>query len=656
MGVEYIQSNLTAGELTPELHARTDITKYDNGVAIAENMVILPHGGMRRRPGLSKITDTLVSEDARMAPFVFNTAQKYIVLFRPGFIDIYRDGVKVLSALASPYLTLAVIDEIDVIQAADTMIITHETIAPQKLIRLGSDSSWSISAITFTDAPTFNFGVSVSDYENTGATNVQSILIGDVVFNNDGDAINGTDKTYYEALTAQPSIDLALQDYTNATNWVEVGKIEPAWSATRGYPAVCTFHQNRLWLAGSTELPTTIWGSKTSGFFNFGLGTGLADDALADTLDTDEYNKITNIFTGRSLQVFTTGAEFYNNAPVITPTESGWVRQTGYGSKRMRPIIIDGATLFVDSSQRTIRQFLFDFNEDSYTAINLTLLSSHLVTNVKAMAAIKGTQYDVGDYVYVVNEDGTCAVLNTMRSEQITGWTHWTTDGLFKDVIVVDKDVYFLVLRNSSYFIEKLTEGTYTDHNVLIDGTIPTVDEVVHLTDPVTHLGDEVVHTDLTTGTPVTEITTDYDGVFVNTDFKVIADFSIMPDANYEGTSGSNVFTITRNAYRLEVGLNFKTKVETLPIASETQKGTTLHRRKRVVKVDINVLNSLGVYARNRLIPDRSFTVVLDKAPEPFTGFREMYLLGYDRLTSVIISQEEPLPFVLRGLGTEIAY
>ena len=592
MGVEYIQSNLTAGELTPELHARTDINKYANGVAIAQNMVILPHGGMRRRPGLFKIADSLVSEDARLAPFVFNTTQKYIVLFRPGFIDIYRDGVLVLAGLVSPYLTLAVIDDLDIIQAADTMIITHETIAPQKILRLGSDILWSIAPIVFTNAPTFDFGAGV----------------------------------------------------------------EPAWSVTRGYPAVCTFHQNRLWLAGSTELPTSIWGSKTSGFFDFGLGTGLADEALADTLDTDQYNKITNIFTGRSLQVFTTGAEFYNNAPIITPAESGWVRQTGYGSKRIRPIIIDGATLFVDSSQRTIRQYLFDFNEDSYTAVNLTLLSSHLVTNVKAIASIKGTQFDVGDYVYVVNEDGSCAVLNTMRHEEIQGWTRWVTDGLFKDVIAVDKEVYFLILRSGAYFIEKLTEGTYTDHNVLVDGTKPTIDTVVHTSIAVVHSGVEVVHTDFTTGTPITTITTDFDGTFANTDFKVIADFSIMPDATYEGTTGSNIFTITRNAYRLEVGLNFKTKVETLPIATETQKGTTLHRRKRVVKVDINVLNSLGVYARNRLIPDRSFTVVLDQAPEPFTGFKEMYLLGYDRLTSVIISQEEPLPFVLRGLGTEIAY
>jgi len=370
MGVEYAQSNLTAGELTPVLHARVDINKYNNGVATAENMIILPHGGMRRRPGLSKITDTEVASDARLTPFVFNVDQKYIVLFRPGFIDIYRDGVIVKADIVSPYTADAVIQELDVIQSADTMIITHETVAPYSLVRMGSDTLWGLNAITFTNPPQYLFDAIVPTYTNTGATQVVTTAVDDIVYDQ-------PNLLYYKALTIQVGIDLAIENYAITANWEPYTGKEDAWSATRGYPAVCTFHQNRLWLAGSTQLPTTIWGSKISGFFDFGLGTGLADDGLADTLDTDQYNKITNIFSGRELQVFTTGGEFNNSAPVITPTDSEWRKQTGYGSKRIRPILIDGATLFVDSSERTIRQYLFDFNEDNYVSLNLTLLSSH---------------------------------------------------------------------------------------------------------------------------------------------------------------------------------------------------------------------------------------------------------------------------------------
>ena len=646
---------MTAGELTPDLHARTDISKYANGVADATNMIILPYGGLRRRPGMAKIPFPKKSEEVRIVPFVFNQEQDYLIVMTALSIDILKDGV-LQSTEVTPY-TLAQLFEVDVIQSADTMIMTHQDHAPQSLQRQGSDTAWLFSAIAFDELPYYNFGTAITEkYVNHGGNQTVTVEVDEIVLNRDGNAINGADHTYYKCLVQRVDINLAVEDFSNATNWVVEGTEEVAWSIARGWPRTCSFFGARLWFAGTTQRPTSIWGSRINGFFNFDLGDGSDDLAIDDIIDSNEFNVIQRIFGGRSLQVFTTGAEFINPNTIITPSNNTFNQQTGYGSKVIKPILIDGATLFVDSSQRTIRQFLFNFNEDGYTSINASLLSSHLITNVKAMDSIKGTSFDVGDYVYVVNEDGTVAVLNTMRNEEIQGWTHWVTDGLVEDVAVLNKEVYFVVLREGERFIELLTENTYTDHNVEIDGIEPTTANVIRLTDNVVRLTDNVIHTDLTTGTAITEIVTDYDAVFANTLFKVVADFSIMPDALYEGTGGSNKFTITRDAYRLEVGLNFTTKVTTLPIATTTKKGNTLHRRKRVVKVDINVLNSLGIYARNRFSGDRMFTVVLDKAPVAFTGFKEMYLLGYQRLAEIEISQKEPLPFILRGLSYEIEY
>ena len=44
-------SNFTAGELSPRLDGRTDLSKYFNGVKTLENMVVHPHGAATRRPG-----------------------------------------------------------------------------------------------------------------------------------------------------------------------------------------------------------------------------------------------------------------------------------------------------------------------------------------------------------------------------------------------------------------------------------------------------------------------------------------------------------------------------------------------------------------------------------------------------------------------------
>lgn len=645
--MEFIKSNMTAGVLTPELHARIDIDKYINGVAEAKNMIIMPYGGLRRRPGTEVIAH--LDSEARLEAFVFNSTQKYVIVIKPSQILIYKDGV-LMSTESSPYTTMTQINDLDVIQSADTMIFAHQSFTPYQLQRQGSDTNWTLSAIVFTSEPYKTFGTAIIyKYVNDGLLQTVDLAINDIV-------LNQSNHTYYKSLVARNDIELSVEVYTNATNWSVAGVQEKAWSATKGYPRCVTFHGGRLWFAGATESPTTIWGSKVNGFFDFSMGQGAADDALEDILDTDQYNIIQNIFSGRDLQVYTTGSEFYNSANPITPETSSWKRQTGYGSIKIRPILIDGATMYIDSSGRTVRQFLYDFTEDSYVSANVSLLSSHIITRAVSIACIKGTQYDVGDYVYVVNEDGTVAILNTMRLEKITGWTNWETAGNFENVCVVDKDVYFTVLRNGERFLERLEENSYTDHHKIIKGTYPDVGDVVHLLDEVVFGSDTVLHTDPDTGTPVTSITTNFHSSMMNTTFKVIADLSIQKDAKPTGVGGANSFTIDREAYRLEVGLNYLTKVLTLPLSTETRQGNTLHRRKRVVKVDISVINSLGVFANKRYSSDRKFTVVLDRTQTPYTGFKEMYLLGYDRLAEIEISQEEPLPFTLRALSYEVEY
>jgi len=635
MGIEHIQSNLSGGELAPALHARIDIDKYNTSVATAKNVVIVPQGGLRRRPGLAKITDSAVGEDARLIPFVFNKTQQYLLVYRAGYVDILRDGEIVKADVATPFSTMAIVDEVDIIQSADTIIMTHEDFAPRKMVRGATDADWTFSTISLT-IPLHDFAGTPYRYENNGDIQEVYVKIGDVVWNHDGDANNGTDNNYYTSLTdtdtgtpasPEPRIDLAQEDFSDTGNWTNEGfGKEDVWSATRGYPAACTFHMGRLWFAGSTDKPTSVWGSRVSGFFDFtaqGLSGSIPDDhAIFDTIESDQYNKITNIFGGRGLQVFTTGAEYFNKIEIITPANSAWEAQTGYGSKGIRPVFIDGATLFVDSSERTIREFVYNFNEDAHVSNSITLLASHLFTEIVSMSAIKGTDIDVSDFVYIVNSDGTLAVMNTLRNESILGWTQWTTDGEFLDVCVVDKSVYFLVKRENEYFIEMLDEDSYTDHNVVYEG----------------------VATD--------EITTSFDSSLAAVEFKVIADYSMMPD----DTESGGKFTISRDATRIEVGLNYDVEVTTLPLNTALQSGATLHRRKRIVKADVNVYESLGVYVRDIYASDRKFTVVLDEAPERFTGFRELYLLGYDRIVQLEITQENPLPLLIRAIGYTVEY
>ena len=99
-------------------------------------------------------------------------------------------------------------------------------------------------------------------------------------------------------------------------NWFLESGYENAWSDVKGWPISCTFHEGRLYFGGSASLPSTLFGSKVSQFFfffffNFKAAEGLDDDAIKITLATDSVNTITGMRSGRDLQIFTTGAEFF---------------------------------------------------------------------------------------------------------------------------------------------------------------------------------------------------------------------------------------------------------------------------------------------------------------------------------------------------------
>jgi hypothetical protein len=555
MRTKVIQTNFTGGIMAETLAGQIELEKYYKSCLEAENVIIMPHGGLKRRAGLSRVTSSYINKYVRLEAFEFSTSQAYLIAIATDYIHIFKDGTQV-ATVASPYTTQAIIDSLDFVQSADTMIMVHEDIKPKKLVRGANDASWTISDITFTNIPTYDFG--------SGA--------------------------------------------------------EAVWSVTRGYPRTVTFHQGRLYFGGSKSRISSVWGSVVNDFFNFNIGTGLADEAIFDTLDTDQYNKIEGIFSGRNLQVFTTGGEFYNGAKIITPSDSSWLMQTNYGSKRIRPISVDGATLYVSRNGRGLRQFIYNFNEDAFVSVNTLLLADHLVTNIKTVDKQTGTSENISDFVYVVDDNGTCLVLNTMRNENILGWTKWTTDGLFKDCCVVGSNVYFLVTREGTYYIEKLTEGTYTDHNTT------------------------------KIGTNFTTIATNEESPMKLKSHKVVCDGAIQNDKTPDS---SGVITLDRPANYAEVGLGYNVTVTTMPINFNTNEGMCVNARKRVLKTVLRVYNTRGAIVQGELLQDRKFPIVFNQNPDPYSGILEISHLGYYRVNNVEVVQTDPLPFHLLQIESE---
>jgi len=147
------KQNFTAGELTPRLHGRTDLGRYQNGAKTLENFLVQPHGGVTRRPGTKFVKEVKTSANqTRLIPFQFNVDQAYIIEFGNEYIRFYKDGGNIVSGgsaveVATPYLT-ADLPDLVFAQTADLMYIVHPDHAPRKLTRT-SHTAWTLTVVDF---------------------------------------------------------------------------------------------------------------------------------------------------------------------------------------------------------------------------------------------------------------------------------------------------------------------------------------------------------------------------------------------------------------------------------------------------------------------------------------------------------------------------
>jgi hypothetical protein len=96
-----IKTNFTAGELSPRLFGRVDVSRYLNGAALLENFIVLPHGGIIGRPGSrfsAEVKDS--SKITRLLSFEFNETDSYIMEFGDLYVRFYaNDGAILESAV-----------------------------------------------------------------------------------------------------------------------------------------------------------------------------------------------------------------------------------------------------------------------------------------------------------------------------------------------------------------------------------------------------------------------------------------------------------------------------------------------------------------------------------------------------------------------------
>jgi len=685
--IQQYQSSFTVGELDPLLRGRIDLQQYYSSVDVANNVLFEPQGGFSRRPGLKfllDITNDNPSNGSAMIPFEFSTTQNFMIVasavnnqttirfrfFAAGALltNINGSGNDYLDYTVGTLYEVSTYDlnKLYFTQSADTLILTHENFAPFKIVRGANNTTWTASALSLTipkvadsltttnpsgtitpDAVDGTVTITASNSIFSSGNVDQFINVTNgfgrariVKFNSATEVEVIVEIPFFEASAAIPNGDFELE-----TGYVD------AWSNTRGWPRTCTFHESRLYFGGSASDPNTLFGSKVNDFFNFKAAEALDDDAILVTLSTDSANAINGIRSGRDLQIFTSGAEFFvpqADLDPITPSNITIKSATRRGSKvGLRPQSAEGGTLFIQRQGKALREMLFSDVELSYVANNVSLLSSHMIVDPKRMALRAATDTTEGDLLLIVNGTnttgyrasstgfgGTITAFMLNRPQQIVAPSSFTTDGDFFDVGVDLDDIYVITKRTVSsatkYYVELFDEDRTTDAAIQYYNSPASPDQAL----PGSATAGSLSHLEGKT-------------------VKVIRDDIV--DTDQTVSSGQVTLGGTPTSYA-EVGLDYTVTVKTQPFEPRLSSGAVQSQRRRILEVSPVLFRSQNITINGREVPLQSLPLSGAGGVTTFSGVKKTQgFLGYDRDAQITISQSKPLFFTVLSLDYKVS-
>ena len=335
-------------------------------------------------------------------------------------------------------------------------------------------------------------------------------------------------------------------------------------------------------------------------------------------------NPIIGLFSGRDLQIFTKGGEFFVPQSSLDPITPGNIVINGAtrrGAKEgIKPLGVESGTIFIQAAGKAVREFLFSDVELNYVSNNISLLSSHLLNNPVDIALRKATSTTDGDLLLVVNTDGTMATYSILKGQNITAASLASTDGFFLNAAVDVETMYFVVKRtiNSTdvYYVETFNDDNTTDSAILLSGgTLPGTTTVTGLD----HLEGETV--------------------------KVIVDDAMQSDKT---VSSGGITLDAVPTSNVEIGMNYTPTITTMPMELKLPSGNTVGQKKRIIEA-----TALLYLSQNLTLDGKDFVFT---AANFFTGKkRRKPMLGYNRDGQMTFSQSQPLFFNLIGIEFKVS-
>lgn len=442
----------------------------------------------------------------RVFEHTYAVGDAFTIVFTPGNGDIWKGDSFVASV--ETLITAAMLPELNREQRLNTMLLFHDEMAVQRIVRVDSDFDWASADAPFVNVPEVDLGgvysktddkwriwvsfPSTGDYaagvgatvsltingeETTGVAipggpdynafaaalalaieALPSVGVGVTCVLNDSSAtqaifdltFTGADNSGSVFMVTPRVVNTSLAAATAVHSTVGSPGGEAIMSPGRGYPATGGFYQDRLYVAGFKAEAGAAAGSVTGEYFDLNIKIENPAGGLLFRLDTSGAEQIVHLAQSKHLVIFTNEAEYYVSDRAIVRTQPpNTPRSSRNGTVAgIKPVESNDGLLYVGRSRSIIFSAVYSDVSQSYESDPITLLASHLIAGVSGMALQRSSLSTDASRLWLPRDNGelTCGIL--IRNQDVIAFIRWQTDGLVRDVCVDgNNETYALIER-----------------------------------------------------------------------------------------------------------------------------------------------------------------------------------------------------------------
>ena len=680
-----VQKSFNGGEITPAIHARNNLQKYESSLARLKNGFVHIEGCVSNRQGTEFVTGKYPQKKIRLIPFKFNNEQTYMIeagdkyfrFIQNGGVVVYPDNFEeeekrgLPVEVETPYSE----DDLDKLQWAQNADVMTLCCYPQKevyeLSRL-SHYDWALTQLVITPEISAPTNLAVSWHGSLDSPRDYSYCVTAVKKDSYEESIRSEVVTVRGEIEAKWGVEeyftlnwAAVEDAveyniyrsvngvygfigTSETNSFKDIKYEPDLSCTApifknpfangNCPATTTWFQQRRFFGRFPDAPSKFIATQLGTNKNFNISRPLiASDAITINLSDNGVNTIKHLIgMKKNLIIFTDEAVWsskgsdgtYSASPLPENEIEAYI-----GSSDVKPVVTGRMIIFVHAGGQMLSDLGYTWASDSYDTTKLSVWAQHLFEGKNVVQM----DYSEEPYhqLFVIENDGTANCLVYDKAQEVIGWGQYITKGQYEDAKCVregkENIVYFVVERIINNVTKKFIERQPSRIPKDVSGGCYSDCSLRYSGKATSHV----------TGLEHLE----GEKVSINAD-----------GGHYEGVVVNGSIDLEIEAKNIVVGLPYEFILKTLNIEAENTHGL----KKVVTKCDIGIYKSRedfkvlteGVRPYECLRSNES----INNDEHLITGIVEAYPHSdYTTNASVTIIQDKTLPLTITSIATVLS-